>query len=293
MKAWLKLMVKLRNDPRWLRLSDLESKVWIHCLLCARMSDDACSVPGPEEMAFELRRPESDTGEAYRKLSGLGWLSSDETGWTVPKFAEVQGDEKDRELARIRKARQREKSRNVTASHDVSRVTDVCHDESRSVTVCHALEERRLEETRLEESLAPSERLSPSGTPAAAAKKRKPLDDVIEPEKRDPELAEFFDLYRFAFATNTRPQSFWGRNKIAEGYRAKAAEVIKAMGLEMVLSAMGGAYFSPYWQGKRFGLENAVSVKALNASLSDWQRQTGEKRSEFIREFNAWRERQQ
>jgi hypothetical protein len=286
MKAWLKLMVKLRNDGKWIRLSDLESKVWVQALLCARMAEDACSIPGPADIALELHREDSAVEAAYERLASIGWLALDETGWTVPKFAEVQGDEKDREFARLRKARQREKSRCVTMSHDESRVTDPL---SRCVTVGHALEERRLEETRGDKSLAPSERLSLSGTPAAAAKKRKPRGDVIEPEKRDPELAEFFDMYRFAFATNTRPQSFWGRNKIAEGYRAKASDVIKALGLQTVLASLGGAYFSPYWQGKRFGLENAVSVKALNASLSDWQRQTAEKRAEFAREFNAWR----
>lgn len=75
---WLRLYTEVVEDPKVQALSGVYFKLWINCLCLARLNEGV--LPSTRDIAWKLRRPESEISSGLSKLSAIGLLDKTDSG---------------------------------------------------------------------------------------------------------------------------------------------------------------------------------------------------------------------
>ena len=153
MADWVKLHTDLLDNPDRESLDNNDLAIWALLLMLARKEAPTTgTLTGwtSGRLSYRLRQDSALIDEALAHLAAVGWLTWDGATLTICHYTDRQYDapsaRPEKVSARVRKHR----DGLVTES-----IVTTCNDLSREVTSGNALEERRIEENRVEEKEKP------------------------------------------------------------------------------------------------------------------------------------------
>lgn len=139
---WLKLYTEILDDPKLAGFTGDQFRVFVYLLCLARESEEPGFIPMTQsEIAWRIRRPleEVESTLALCQYGDRPIITAVDGGYQVEKFIDRQYDKpSDKpEATRARKQKQRDKEYESRECHA-------------PVTPCHAIEESRVEESRVD-----------------------------------------------------------------------------------------------------------------------------------------------
>lgn len=106
---WIKLYHEILDDPKMATLPDDQWRKVIECFLIAGRVNNAGELPPTKQIAWILRKDESEVEEALNLVAKTGIIEKTDLGWYIPKFArrqeKISGSDRTR-MSRERKQKQ-------------------------------------------------------------------------------------------------------------------------------------------------------------------------------------------